>query len=286
MTVQDIIARIESLPAMPAVAVRLLEAAQDPNADLSTVASWIEKDPAMTANLLRLCNSPFYGVRREVTSVRQAANLLGMKTVVKIALTILSSRYLSSEQAGYGLAAGELWRSSIVSALAAELIAHEVQYPNPSAAYTAGLLEDLGKIVMAEYVQGALPAIWALVEGEGIGFEEAERRTVGMDHPEVGAVLLERWGFPAALVEAVRTHHRPGEAVIDPQLARIAHLADALTMTLGMGLGADGLAYNLHEEALRSLGLTDTDRLDALVEALANQVKQAEGLLASSAHPA
>lgn len=280
MTVQEILSRIDSLPPMPAVAVRLLEAAQDPNADLGKVASWLEKDPAMTANLLRLCNSPFYGLRREVTSVRQAASLLGMKKVVQIALTILSSRYLSKGQPGYGLSAGELWRSSVVSAVAAELIAQEARYANPSAAYTAGLLEDLGKIVLSEYVEGGLARIWDLVEREGLSFEEAERRTVGLDHPEVGALLLERWGFPPALVEAVRFHHHPTGATVDPRLARIAHLADALTMALGMGLGADGLAYHLEDEAFTALGLTDRDRLDALLATLGAQLAQAEGLLA------
>jgi HD-like signal output (HDOD) protein len=93
---------------------------------------------------------------------------------------------------------------------------------------------------------------------------------------------LERWGFPPALVEAVRTHHHPARARIDPQLARIAHLADALTMTVGLGLGADGLAYGLEEEAFRSLGFTDSAQVDALVEALAVKASQAEGLLSQA----
>lgn len=280
MNIQSILAGIETLPPMPGVAVRLLEVSQDPNADLGTVASWLEKDPGMTANLLRLCNSPFYGLRRQVTSIRQAASLLGMKQIVQITLTVLSSRYLSSAQAGYGLAAGDLWRRSVVSGMAAELIAEQVRYPSPSTAYTAGLLEDLGKIVLAKFLEDELPQIWDRVEKEGLSFEEAERREVGMDHPEVGAVLLERWGFPPALVEAVRQHHHPAGARIDPPLARIAHLADALTMTVGAGLGSDGLAYSLEDDAFCLLGLTDRAQVDALVEALALKFSRAEGLFA------
>lgn len=278
MIVKSILERVQNLPPMPAMAVRLLEAANNPDVELSRVAQWIEKDPSMTANLLRLCNSPFYGMRREVTSVRQAASLLGMKQIVQIALTVLSSRYLGSAQSGYELGAGELWRSSLTSAIAAELLAEAVQYRDPSAAYTAGLLQDIGKIVLAEFVGDALPRIWKLIDEESLGFEAAERRVVGMDHAHVGALLLERWKFPAALVESVRTHHAPEEATVDPVLARISHLADALTMTVGMGLGADGMAYALEPEVFDALGLGESSRIDALIEALAEKISQASSL--------
>jgi HD-like signal output (HDOD) protein len=178
MSLPKILARIQRLPPMPAIAVRLLEAANDPNADLGRVASWIEKDPSMTANLLRLCNSPFYGLFKQVTSVRQAASLLGMKKMVQIALTVLSSRYLSPSQTGYALVAGELWKNSVTSAVAAELLAEMVHYRKPNTAYTAGLLQDLGKIILTEFVGDALPRIWQLVEQERVSFDEAERRIV------------------------------------------------------------------------------------------------------------
>lgn len=279
MNIQNVLAKIEALPPMPAVALKLLEAAQDENAGMGTLAGWIEKDPAMTANLLHLCNSPFYGVRREVTSIRQAANLLGTKQVVQIAITILASQRLSGGHAGYGLASGELWKSSVTAAVAAELLAQEVRYRNESTAYTAGLLQDVGKIVLAEFVGAAIPKILAVVEHEHLSFQEAESRVVGMNHAEVGARLLELWGFPASLVESVRTHHDPEDAKIDPALARISHLADALTMTVGMGLGSDGLAYKLDARSLEALGIDSSKQLDSLIEALTLRILQAEDLL-------
>lgn len=279
MMVRDVLARIEALPPMPAMALRLLEAAQDPNVDLSKVAGWIEKDAAMTANLLRLCNAPIYGLRKEVTSLRHAANLLGMKQVVQIALTLLASGHLSGGQAGYGLGAGELWKSSVTSAVAAELLAQEVHYENASTAYTAGLLQDLGKIVLTEFVGHAVREIWSTVERTSVSFQEAETKVVGMNHAEVGALLLERWKFPAALVDSVRTHHRPEDGTVDRSLSRISHLADALTMTTGMGLGIDGLAYVLDERSLVALGLNDAERLDRLLETLVQRIQQADDVL-------
>ncbi len=280
MNIESILAKIDVIPPMPVIAIKLLDAAQDPDVDLGEVAGWLQRDPGMTTNLLRVCNAPYYGLRSEVTSVKQATSLLGLRKVVEIAVTVLASRYLTPAQEGYALAAGDLWRNSIVAAMAAELVGRRVRYPNLSAAYTAGLLQDLGKIVLADFVSDALPQIRQRVEQDQVGWEEAERRTVGMPHPEVGALLLERWGFPAALVEAVRTHHTPARAVLDPKLACISHLADALTMTVGMGIGADGLAYELDEVCLAKLGLTGPHPLDALVEELGEKIEQAEELLA------
>ncbi len=286
MKIQSILDQVENLPPMPQVAVQLLEAAQDPDVDLGIVAGWLERDAAMTANILHVCNSPFYGLRREVTSVRQATGLLGLKQVVQIAVSVLAASYLSPSQEGYSLGAGELWKSSIAAALAAEMIARTVGYAGESTAYTAGLLQDVGKIVLARFVADTLDEIRRLVDEEGVDWEEAEHRVVGIPHAEVGAILLERWGFPAALVESVRTHHHPSTATLDPTLARISHVADALTMTVGMGLGADGLAYVLDEGSLRALGLDDRQKMDALVEGLAERVAQAQEIMQPPQPPA
>jgi HD-like signal output (HDOD) protein len=279
MNIQEILNQIDSLPPMPAVAVQLLEATQDPDVDMAQVAGLIERDPAMTTNLLRACNSPYYGLRREVSSIRQATGLLGLKKVVQIAVTVLASRYLTPAQKGYDLDPGELWKSSIAAGIAAELLARECRYPHSSTAYTAGLLQDMGKIVLAEHLGELLPQIRHLTEEQQMSWEDAERQVVGITHPDVGANLLQRWNFPAALVESVRCHHRPSAASLDPMLSHLSHLADALTMTLGMGLGADGLAYALDEESVVALGLDQPGRLDAVLVKLAEQLKQAEDLL-------
>jgi putative nucleotidyltransferase with HDIG domain len=280
---REILATIESLPTMPAVAAKLLQAANDADVGLREIGTWLEHDSGMTTNLLRLCNSPFYGFRNRVTSVRQAVSLLGLHKVVQISLTLLASRHLVPEQKGYGLAAGELWRSSVTAALAAELLAEEIGYLNLGTAYTAGLLQDVGKIALAEFVGDALPRIRVLVEEEGLPWEQAELRVVGMPHTEAGAILLTRWEFPEILVESVRAHHDPSRAVLDPALARISHVANALAMTLGAGLGADGLAYALEEASLESLGVSDRGRIEGLMAELAERTRRADELFASGA---
>jgi HD-like signal output (HDOD) protein len=275
MSLAQILARLESLPPFPEVAARLLRTCQDPDVDLAVVAALLERDPAMAANVLRVCNAPYFGSQGRVASVRHATTLLGIRNVLQITMTVLSSGHLASPQVGYGLGPGDLWRTSVASALAAELVAQEVSYPQVETAYTVGLLQDVGKIVLAEFVENAAEAIQALL-ADGAAWQEAEARALGTTHPEVGARLLSRWGFPAAIVDAVRTHHRPSEATVDPTLAAISHLADALKMTLGVGLGADGLAYELDEGALGALGLAEPSRLEGLVAELGRRMSGAQ----------
>jgi len=278
MIIQEILKKIDSLPPMPAVAAKLLDVLGSPDVDLSELSGLIERDPAMTANMLRICNSSYYGLRTKVSSMRQAAGLLGLKKIVQIAMSIFASKYLSPEQSGYSLESGELWKNSVSSAIAAELVAEEVGYSNSGAAYTAGLLQDIGKIILADYVDNAFVEIEKLVKNENIAWEDAERRVVGIPHPEVGAMLLERWGFPAALIDSVRSHHNPMEAEIDKPLAYISHFSDALVLTVGIGLGADGLIYSLSDEALNRLGIKDKTRVEALIEALMGKIKLADDL--------
>lgn len=278
MRLDSVLARIDSLRPMPAVAVQLLNAAQDPDVDLAHVARWIEHDAGMTANLLRYCNSPLYGLWSQIASVRQAVSVIGMKQVIQMALTALSSRYLSPSQPGYALAPGDLWKNSVAAAIASELLASETKYPNPATAYTAALLQDIGKVVLAEFIADSRPSPNEV--GEGLSFDEVERELTGASHAEVGALLLTRWGFPDALVESVKFHHAPAGASIDPALAKLSHGADALTMTAGIGIGADGLLYRLDEEALRDLGVTGSERFQTLMEKFALRLRKAEALFA------
>lgn len=281
MNLEALLQRIDNLPPMPAVAVQLLQATNDPDVDMATIAEWIERDPGMTANLLRLCNSCFYGFSSEVTSVRQAASLFGLRKLAQIALTALSSRYLSGSHPGYALERGELWKHSIVAATAAEAIAIRTGYPNVGTAFTAGLLQDIGKIIIAEFVGDKRDEILALAREDDNGFLTAESRVLGFTHSEAGAMLLSRWNFPAALVEAVRFHHNADLAKADPALASISQLADALTSTVGVGLGADGLYYHLPASVLNRLGIDNEAAIEEILANIANKIADAPDMFSA-----
>ncbi len=280
ITAREIIDKIDNLPPMPAIAVQLMEAASDPDVDMNVVASWIARDPGMTATLLKLCNSSFYGFSKKVSSIRQAAAIFGLNKITQLAVTALSSRYLVGASSGYALASGELWKHSITTASAAEKIAMKSGYGDTGLAFTAGLLHDIGKIIIHEYVGDRLGEIREKAETGNIGFLMAEREVLGFGHSEVGAMLMEKWNFPNALVDAIRYHHNSEAAETDVALARIVQMADAVSMTMGLGLGADGLCYNLPKGILDKLGISDDEAYQEVIIYVAEKIKESpEALL-------
>lgn len=274
ITLTDILSKIDSLPPMPAIAMQLMEAAQDPDVDMNTVAEWISKDPGMTASILKLCNSSFYGFPKKVSSLNQAVSIFGLNKITQLAIAALSSRYLVGKTGGYDLETGELWKHSIVAASAAEKIAVKCGYGDVGLAFTAGLLQDVGKIIIHEYVGEKLQEITDLAEKDKRGFLAAEKQMLGFSHADAGALLMERWNFPAALVDSVRHHHESSKAEVDITLARISQLADATTMIMGLGLGADGLCYNLPEEILTALGLNQDRAFQEVLIHLAARIRE------------
>lgn len=272
ISLQEIIGRIDNLPPMPSVAVQLIEAANDPDVDLNTIASWISKDPSITAMLLRLCNSSFYGFQKEVSSIRQATSLFGMKKIIQLALTAMSSKYLAGTTSGYDLATGELWKHSIITATAAEKVAALAGFSDTGTAFTAGLLHDIGKIIIHEQVGDQLEKIRQTAETGNIGFLNAELKVLGFSHAEAGALLMERWNFPSKLVDAVRFHHDSQSALVDPTLAGIVQAADGITMIMGLGMGADGLCYNIPDELVSSLGLDKPGAIEKIMMSISQKL--------------
>jgi putative nucleotidyltransferase with HDIG domain len=149
---------------------------------------------------------------------------------------------------GYDLGPKQLWEHSLATALTAAEVAKHLGVRDPADAFTAGLLHDLGKVVLGNFIDVDLNEIMGLVRSEEVSFDEAERAVLGMDHAEVAAILLHNWKLPQEIVDAVRWHHRPalweGE---DDTLVSIVHLADVLCMDIGFGVGNDGLKYRLDE---------------------------------------
>ncbi len=242
----EILNQIESVVELPAVASELVELVNDPDADIKEVVTILEHDPGLTANLLKLANSAHYGGRGSIASIRDAVVRLGMSKVAELALAIAFSPNAQRPVQGYHLAAGQLWEHSLSVSAGTGHLAKALDVPAPGYASTAGLLHDIGKVVLGTFVEVDARSISECVEEEEIPFDEAERRVLGIDHAEAGAVLLESWGLPADIVETVRFHHRPDEIEGDPLGVDLVHIADILSMESGIGAGEmDGLCYRV-----------------------------------------
>ena len=151
----------------------------------------------------------------------------------------------------------------------------------PNYVFTAGLLHDVGKIVLGTFVEVDPAPILGLAFDQGLSFEEAEREVLGIDHAEVGAALLEHWGLPGPIAEAVRCHHHPAKVNGDPLVADLVHVADVLALMAGLGTGSDGLHYRPAAESLERLEVTNLVAETATCRML-GRLEELRGLFANA----
>lgn len=250
----EIISDVRSFPSMSGTAVKVLKLVDDPESTASKIEELLRYDPAITANILKLTNSAYFGLPARIGSVRQAIVLLGWKRLGKLVMTSCVNAILDKPVPGYDLPSGELWRHSIAVSVAAELLAKELGIAADDEVYTAALLHDLGKLVLGNYVKEDLQAI-EMAAGEGIPFQVAEREVLGTDHAEIGGRLLKSWSFPDSLVKSVRWHHEPDGAKEPSVIIDLVHVANVLCLMIGIGVGREGLRYEPSPAATKRLGI-------------------------------
>ncbi len=268
LTAQEVAAAVAELPAMPASIAEVIAACDDHDMTVGQLSQVILRDQSLTANILKLANSSFYGHSRRVTTVTEAVVMLGFSAIKSLAISSHTARLLSGGLPGYGLQQGELWRHSISVAFTARRLAVEVRLAPVEEAFVAGLLHDIGKTILSSYMEHAFDEVTRIAQDRRIPFHDVEAELLGFDHAELGAQIAVAWSFPPELEEAIRFHHSPGGATLKPALAHCVHLADAACMMLGVGLGADGLMYGVDPESLEVLGITP-DRLMGLMDDVA-----------------
>jgi putative nucleotidyltransferase with HDIG domain len=260
----SIAAQVDKFPGMPGAAVKLLALVEDPGVSVPQIESILRQDPGLTANLLRLANSAYFGIPSKVGSVRQAVILLGLKRVVQMVIAACTSALMDQTVPGYDLQAGELWRHSLAVSVAAEGLVRELKLDAAEEIFTAALLHDVGKIVLGQFVQENYAKI-ALALEQGLAFETAESIVLGTNHAEIGAQVLSKWSLPAGIVHAVRWHHQPEKAEQSDPMLDVVHVANML----GIGVGRDGLNYRPSPVVTKRLGLTT-----AHLEKVASQTLQ------------
>ncbi len=249
----EIIAVIENIPAMPAAAAGVLSLAQSQDSSMTDIMDAIQRDPGLASDVLRLANSSYFAGPRSVGSLREAGVLFGTDRILQMVLTSSVSPVARKRLRGYDLPPGQLMGHLVTTAIAAEQLAKALAIIVPDYLYTAGLLHDIGKIVLGTFVEADVEAIIALASGEATSFEKAERQILGIDHPEAGALLLQTWNFPEDIVQAVRWHHDPDQLDGDKCVADLVHIADLLSVECGFGLGVDELNYERSTDATERL---------------------------------
>ncbi|MEA1996022.1 MAG: HDOD domain-containing protein [Gemmatimonadota bacterium] len=253
---KEILDSIQQIPPMPMVAIRLANLLNDPSVDIGVLVETVKYDPGLTAQLIRMANSAYFSSATEVTSLKDTLVRLGNNQLFSFVIATTVRPILDTPLKGYSLETGELWQHSVAVAVCAEKFEMDLlKGTNGEIAFTTGLLHDMGKLVMSTFVEDLTEKIKSFSFGKQLSFEKAEMEIFDIDHTEVGAVLLENWGFPEEIVSVVRWHHDPNHASENQYLTDLVHIADSVCMSLGVGVGIDGLCYNLCSESCERLGL-------------------------------
>jgi putative nucleotidyltransferase with HDIG domain len=245
---------LKSFPSMPGAAVKLLALIDDPEINVGQIEKILRHDAGLTANLLKLANSAYFGIPSKVGSVRQAVLLLGLKRLIQMVIASCVSAIMDKPVPGYDLPPGELWRHSIAVTVAAEGLVKELDLEAAEEIFTAALLHDVGKLVLGEFVAGDFSEIEKAVS-QGVTFEAAEEMVLGTNHADIGARILNQWSLPPGIVNAVRWHHDPESADSTDTMLDIVHVANVLCLMIGVGVGRDGLRHQPSSVVVDRLGL-------------------------------
>jgi putative nucleotidyltransferase with HDIG domain len=249
----DYINRVQHLPPAPKILPQLLALLSRDNVDSSQVVDLMMYDPALTASALQLCNTAYFGAA-PASDLSEAVARLGFTRIYQLVAAVSGARLLSSAQKGYGIDEGELWKHSVASAVAAQLIAEKLG-DDHNLVYTCALLHDLGKVVLATCLEKIYGKIIEDVEKNQQSLLEAEKKLLGVQHAEIGGRLLARWKFPANIVSAVCFHHDPANAGEHQRLASYVYISNLIAHFLGYGFGHHAFAMRGRAEALQILGL-------------------------------
>ena len=247
---------MESLQPIPQVALKILRMINEDQYDLPALSDEIRKDQVLSARTLRLCNSVYYSNRNKIESLDHALVYLGQKLLVKFVISAAVNTFYSQVGMGYSLCKGGLYHHAIGTAIIAEKIAAKTQAVNPSLAYMAGLLHDIGKVVLDQYIQGAFPLFYRQLHEEDTNFSEAEKTILGFDHCDIGTNLAQQWSLPESVMETIAFHHKPENAINYKALAHLVYLADLLMSRFHTGLEIERLNTDALATRLETLGLS------------------------------
>jgi putative nucleotidyltransferase with HDIG domain len=230
-----ILEEFDEVPALPLAVERVLRATEDPNTELDDVVNAIEQDPALSARVLRLSNSPYFGMRQRVGTVRLALVILGMREVRNIVLAVSVIGAVSSSRL-LALVARDFWQHSSVTAMAARVFAKQLRKQNLEDAFVGGLLHDMGQLALAERFEHDYTKICLTAGSDEDRLCELEKEHFGFTHADVGAAFAQEWGLPDALRDALLMHHaapwQPLTDAANPALAALVRLANRVARML------------------------------------------------------
>ena len=257
----EILAGIKKLPAFSTTVVRLSSLVNDPDAGPGEFEAVVQPDMALTANLLRMANSAYFGLSRRIGSAREAITLLGVRRVFELGAMAAVDAVVPETLPGYGIDASVFWCHSVAVAVIAERLSKERRLATPALTFTAGLLHDIGKLVISSFLADSVEALRSELSSGGMSLTACEQKLLGADHAQIGADLGAVWNLPEEVVKVIASHHTPnvvnegrGDILVD-----LVHAADCLSHSMGFGADVGGMNRQVDDAAIARLGLRHID---------------------------
>lgn len=275
---RQVLDQVERLPTLPEVISKIMSLVDDPRISAQRIGDVVGQDQSMVATILKVVNSPFYGLSSRVISIQHAVVLLGFRSIRNMALSAVLVRTFGESSRDHRFDRSLLWRHTVATAVGARLLADMMKSCDPEEAFLAGLMHDMGIVILDQYFHDGFREVLSRVLSEGEGACDAERAVFGHDHAAVGSLLAGKWNFPPPVVEAIACHHDPIQAHREPVLSALVHVADYLSRAMdrpapdaGEETGGEGAGDDLASAASEG-----TDALSRQTEPRQPQVWEME----------
>ncbi|MBX7148485.1 HDOD domain-containing protein [bacterium] len=280
ITLAQIVSDVKTLPTLPESVARISKAIRNASSEIKDFEKIIMPDPSLTTNLLRLCNSAYFGFTREITSVKQAISLMGINRVYELALSGAFSAVIPPYLLGYNIPSHIFWEHSVAVAIIAEVLGKKIGFPTKDQIFTAGLLHDIGKIILGPHLH--------LKASNKISYPllltDWELQLAGTDHTEVGSLLSQIWNLPESCEEVIRWHHKPTHATESryEALVQLVSVADSLAHLYGYGHDGFDIYRGVPQELFEKFKL-DTNAIDMIAEETRDPINQMKQYFANKA---
>jgi len=217
---------IPDIPTLPSIVFKINEMLQDYDTSIKKLGKIIEKDPAMVTKILRLVNSSFYGFRSRIKSIPHAVIVLGFNTIKNAVVSVSIINTFSEKETYEGFEITDFWKHSIAVAVTSRYLAEQSKLDSPDDCFVAGLLHDIGKVVLSQHFTELFGQVWELVKGNGLSFYEAEKKVLPTNHAQIGGYLAKKWQFPVSLIDSITYHHEITQTVPNLSQLIIVHTAN------------------------------------------------------------
>ena len=278
-TIADKIAdQTTEIATLPEITIRIVEVVQDPRSTAHSLHKIVANDLALSARILRVVNSAFYGLPGQIGSIDRAIMLLGLNAVKNIAIAASLSKMFKHSTPCDDFTGKDLWTHSVAVGATNKLITQELHMALPDEAFLAGLIHDLGLVSLIQCRGKDLPELVQLVKA-GVPFCQAEKKLIGTDHQEIGMALAARWKFPRSFQFVTGYHHNPTELAPENRLlATVTRISDILCAQKGLGLTLTVEEDEVSEELFTEIGLSN-EQLQNITENIEEQLEIVRDLI-------